>query len=251
MRASAFGLVSLLLAFPLLAEPVSQLGKGPRLDKGQGESAMRLIRDGETVRFFCKSCTDVVYTTLQVETRTLRPIGGKFELLLNDQPVDANELFVDSGYGDGWDNLAELLGFVPKDSSPKLSRGLDDIARLTPHIGLYTGTLGENTAKLELVLEGRRVTGSLSLGLQDLDSPELDSPNLDGRQSVRPLRATAFNATRERDTLTLVERDKSDNLAATLSGQLDAENRTFTGTRSPLDGSSPEPFQLTRVDETP
>lgn len=226
MRTIALGLTLIILSLPLLAD------SGFRMDKGQGESAMRLIGVGETVRLYCKPCSDVVYTTIEVKTRELRPVGDLMQLVINGQVVDVAEVHFDTGYGDGWDNLSEVLGFTPESKAKKLSRALDEVADVLPHMGHYTGKVGEVVGQLEFVLDQRRVTGSLELA---------------GQSKARKLSATAFGVTRQSETMALVERNASDRLTATWRGQFDATAGTFSGERTPLDGSPAQQFLLTRA----
>ncbi len=230
MRPSVFllPLVTLLAlpSPPLRGEPIFQL------DKGQGEAALRLIRAGDTVRLFCKPCSDVVYAPVRVEARELRPIADRYRLLVNGEPLDVTLVFVDSGYGDGWENLADLLGFVDEAGvGRELPAAVDDVARLRPHVGDWAGSLGGDEVRLELTLAERRLTGSYE--------------RVDGRSFQ--LLATSYNATRRGETLILVERDAGGGVTATLRGELDAEAGTFTGTRTPLDGSPPQLFRLVRT----
>lgn len=218
--------LALLLAMastPLGGEPIFQI------DKGQGDTALRLIHPGDVVRLFCKSCSDVVYTTEAVETLELRPIGERFELWLNGEAADVTLVHVDSGYGDGWENLADLLGFVDRQGDRELPPAVDAAARLRPHAGSWTGTLGGDEVRLELTLAERRLTGSYERA---------------GGGPTFELLATSYNATRHGETLILVERDAGGSATATLRGEIDAGAGTFTGTRSPLGGSPPEPFRL-------
>jgi hypothetical protein len=208
------------------AEPVH------RIDKGQGETALRMIREGETVRLYCKPCVDVVYSTVPVSSRTLRPSGGQYRLLLNGEAVDVAAVYVDDGYGDGWENLATLLGIVVEGVRRDLPAALDEDTRLSPHAGHYAGTVGEAAVKMELVLRGRKLTGSY---VHDGGGPSFK------------LLGTSYNATRQSETLALIERDAGDRVTATLRGELDAVSGTFTGTHTSLDGAHQEPFRLSRA----
>lgn len=227
MRRSVFAIVSTLLgAFAPLA------GATGLLDQAQGDAALRMIREGDTVRLFCAPCSDVTYGVVEVRERALEPLGERYRLLLNGDAVDVTTVFVDDGYGNGWQNLALLLGFVDETLPRGLKTSLAEVSRLAPHTGRYAGTLGETPIEMELLLRGRGLIGSYSSG--------------DG--ATHQLLAAAFTATRKAETLALIERDAGDRVTATLHGELDAAAGTFEGTRTPLEGTPVQPFLVRRSD---
>lgn len=203
-----------------------------RLDRGQAETAGRLIGDGDEVRLYCKPCADVAYSTVTVSSTELRPAGESFTLHLNGEPVDAAQIYVDAGYGDGWENLAVLVGAAVEIPAAKLSRALDDVADLAPHAGSYTGRIGEAAVRLELVLAGRKLDGSYL--------------RVEGGHEFKLL-ATAYNRTSRGESLTLIERGADDRVTATLQGQLEGASGRFKGVRTPLGGAAAEPFELSRA----
>ncbi len=216
-------LLLLSLAAPLAAEPIY------KADKAQGETALRMIHDGETIRLYCKPCYEVVYTAVSVSSRQLQPFGDGFRLLVNGEPVDLTTVYVDDGFADGWENLATLLGFVVDDVVPKLSPALDEDSRLAARAGYYTGTIDGTDVVVELRLEGRKLTGAY------FDEQE---------KGIAKLLATGYNAARKSETLALLERDGEDRVVATWRGDFDPAGDTFTGTRTHLDGSQAQPFEL-------
>lgn len=205
----------------------------PIVDQAQGDAALRMIREGDTVRLYCLPCTDVAYGSVVVESRGLRPRGEGFRLLLNGDAVDLSTVYVDDGYGAGWKNLAVLLGFIDSTLAPELKPSLADAARLAPYSGSYAGTLGGAAIELELLMRGRGLVGSYSSA---------------GGKPMR-LVATVFGGPRGAETLVLVERDDDDRVTATLRGELAAAAGTFAGDRTPLDGSPAQAFRLRRTDE--
>jgi hypothetical protein len=146
--------------------------------------------------------------------------------------VDAAHVYVDDGYGDGWENLGLLVGAVDEGPAPKLPAALDDVVGLTPHAGSYTGRIGEAAVRLELVLSERKLDGSYV--------------RVEDGLSFKLL-ATSYNLTREGESLTLIERGAKDRVTATFQGEVDREKATFTGVRKPLGGAGAETFELTRV----
>lgn len=217
--------LTLMGAAGLAAEPL-------RLDKAQGDAALRMIREGDTVRLYCQLCADVAYSPLEVRSRGLAPYRDRYRLLLNGEAVDISTVYVDDGYGDGWKNLALLLGFLDDSIARELKASLADTSRLAPYSGDWAGTLGETPIELELLVRGRGLVGSYTAA---------------GGETLRLL-ATAFGGPRQAETLALIERDADDRVTATLRGRLDAAKGTFEGTRTLLDGSSAQPFALRRAD---
>lgn len=210
---------------PLAGEPILLV------DKAQGDAALRMIRQGDTVRLYCLPCADVAYDPVEVRARELRPHGGRYRLLVNGDAVDVSTVYVDSGYGDGWENLALLLGFLDDTVARELKASLTETSRLAPYTGRYGGTLGGASIELELLVRGRGLVGSYSAA---------------GGATVRLL-ATAFSGPRNAETLVLIERDADDRVTATLRGTLDAAAGTFDGTRTPLDGAPAAAFVLRRT----
>jgi hypothetical protein len=209
------------------------------LDAGQGEDALDLVRQGETVRLYCKPCSEIAYSSLQVASRELKPLGDGHRLLLNGEDVDVIDVYVESiGREDEWVNLATLLGLVVKDRAHTLPRALRDVERLRPHLGSYRGLLGKTDVILELRLDGRALAGSYEMA--------------SGR---RALRATAFNATREKTSLVLMERDDKNRGTGILKGhfdvdRLDPQRRAFVGAWTSLDGKRQERFEFVRTQVT-
>jgi hypothetical protein len=217
-----------LAAAALAAEPILFV------DKAQGDAALRMIRAGDTVRFHCLPCSDVAYSPVEVRSRELRPHGGRWRLLLNGDAVEVSAVYVDSGYGEGWENLALLLGFVDDSIARELKPSLAEASRLAPHTGRWAGTLGEAPVELELLVRERGLVGSYTA-----------AGTAAGGDTFRLL-ATAFGGPRGAETLALIERDDDDRVTATLRGVLDAAG-TFEGTRTPLDGSPAQAFALRRA----
>lgn len=225
MRAFALSTLIALSTLPAAAQPAT------RVDKGQAETAARLIGDGDTVRVYCKLCADVAYSEITVRSKELRPSRGGFELYLNGEPVDIAWIYIDAGYGGGWENLAVMLGAEVDVPAAKLSPALDDVVRLAPHAGSYTGEIGRAAVRVDLVLTGRKLDGSYV--------------RTDDALSFKLL-ATAYNLTSQSESLTLIERGAKDRVTATLQGVFDADG-SFTGVRTPLGAAGGEPFALTRT----
>jgi len=156
-RSTAVLLVTLALLGGGAAEGLSVR----KIDKHQGEAALSLVYEDESVRFYCKPCQDVVYSSLRVSSVTVEPLGDGFQLVLNGEAVDVAEVYVeDIGSDHQWANLASLLGFVVEDRPQTLPSAVREVGLLRPHLGAYRGTVSGAEAELELQLAGRAVAGS-------------------------------------------------------------------------------------------
>lgn len=225
MARAAFFLVALALLGGAAAEGASVR----KIDKRQGESALSLVHEGDSVRFYCKPCQDVAYASLQVSSIEVEPLGDGFQLVLNGEAVDVAEVYVeDIGSAHEWASLASLLGFVVEDRPQALPHAVRDVEILRPHLGAYRGMVAGAEAELQLQLEGRAVVGSYE--------------TVSG--ALRRLRATAFNATRSEESLVLMERDERDRGTAVLQGRF--REGTFAGTWTSLDGQRKDSFELRR-----
>ena len=224
-----------LLAAGLVALTALSAGAQPtqRLDRAQGESVRRMIREGDAVRFYCRPCGDVVFTAATAATRELQPFGSGFRLALNGEIVDPAVVYIDSGFGDGWENLAALLGLVGERAADKLPTVLLADSELHPFTGFYIGTLGEARVQISLHVRDRRLVGTF---LDEEDG---------GRPTLRLL-ATSFRTPRGAATVKLLERDADDQIRGTLTGHFDAGSGALTGTWASLDGAA-RPLSLTRV----
>lgn len=217
----------LLVTLALLGGAAAEGRSVRKIDKRQGESARSLVREGDSVRFYCKPCQDVVYSSLQVSSVEVEPLGDGFQLVLNGEVVDLAEVYVeDIGSDHQWANLASLLGFVVEDRPQTLPPAVRDLELLRPHLGTYQGRVSGAEADLELRLDGRAVVGSYETA----------------SGASRALRATAFNATSSGKSLVLMERDERDRGTALLQGSF--EGGTFAGTWASLDGQQKESFEL-------
>lgn len=217
----------LLVTLALLGGTAAEGRSVRKIDKRQGESARSLVHEGETVRFYCKPCQDVVYSSLQVSSVEVEPLGDGFQLVLNGEAVDVAEVYVeDIGSDHQWANLASLLGFVVEDRPQALPHAVRDIELLRPLLGPYQGTVSGAEADFELRLDGRAVVGSYETA----------------SGASRALRATAFNATSRGKSLVLMERDERERGTALLQGSFDGA--TFAGTWTSLDGKQKESFEL-------
>jgi hypothetical protein len=202
-----------------------------KLDKGQGESALSLVRVGEAVRFYCKPCKEVVYSTLAVKSVAVEPLGDGYQLVLNGAAVDVDEVYVeDVGSDYQWANLGSLVGFLVEDRPRTLPPAVRDVERLRPHLGTYRGTVNGVEVVLVLRLDTRAVDGSYETASGER----------------RALRATAFNATRGAgESLVLMERDERDRGTAVLRGRF--EDDAFAGSWTSLDGKRQGTFELRRA----
>lgn len=219
----------LLLTLALLAGSAAEGASVRKFDKRQGESARSLVHPGEAVRFYCKPCQDVVYSSLQVSSVEVEPLGDGFQLVLNGEAVDVAEVYVeDIGSAHEWANLAALLGFVVEDRPQTLPHAVRDLEVLLPHVAAYRGSVNGGEAELTLQLEGRAVVGTYETA----------------SGSLRRLRATAFNATPSEESLVLMERDERDRGTALLRGRFQAA--TFAGTWTSLDGQRQGEFEFRR-----
>ncbi len=228
-------IVVIVLSLALLGGGAAEGRSIRKLDKRQGESALSLVYEGESVRFYCKPCNEIVYSSLKVSSVEVEPLGDGYRLVLNGETVDVAEVYVeDIGSDHQWANLASLLGFVVEDRPQTLPHAVRDVERLRPHLGAYRGLVSGAEVELELRLDGRALVGSYETasGVR------------------RALRATAFNATRSGKSLVLMERDERDRGTAVLQGRLDAESGTFAGTWTSLDGQRKEAFELARDEPT-
>ena len=218
-----------LLSLVLLGAAVE--GRAARkLDKRQGESALSLVYVDESVRFYCKPCKEIVYSTLAVKSVAVEPLGDGYQLVLNGAAVDVAEVYVeDIGSDHQWANLGSLVGFLVEDRPRTLPPAVRDVERLRPHLGTYRGTV--NGAEVELVLR--------------LDTRAVDGSYETASGERRALRATAFNATRGAGkSLVLMERDERDRGTAVLQGRF--EDDAFAGSWTSLDGKRKGTFELRR-----
>jgi hypothetical protein len=217
----------LLVTLALLGGTAAEGRSVRKIDKRQGESARSLVLVGDSVRFYCKPCQDVVYSAVEVSSVLVEPFGDGFQLVLNGETVDLSEVYVeDVGSDHEWANLASLLGFVVEDRPQTLPHAVRDVELLRPHLGAYRGRVSGAEADLELRLDGRGLVGSYETA----------------SGVSRALRATAFNATSRGKSLVLMERDERDRGTALLQGGL--EGATFAGTWTSLDGKQKESFEL-------
>ena len=76
-----------LLTLALLGATAGEGRSVRKLDKRQGESALSLVHAGGSVRFYCKPCNEIVYSTLEVESAEVEPLGDGYRLACTHGPV--------------------------------------------------------------------------------------------------------------------------------------------------------------------
>ncbi len=239
--------ILVLLAFLPVVLDVQRLDAQPaqRLDAVQGETALRLVREGDGLRLFDARSTEVVYEPLTVASRRVIEADGARSFLINGERFDlANVWLPEVDEPRRFANLATLLGLTVDGVPAELPRALDPALDLAVHAGFYTGILAERPAQLSLALDGRRLEGFFGEENSTSTSTSTSTPSA----GLLVLTGQSYNATRTRgETLELIARDARDRILAVVRGALDPESRTFSGTWTPLDGATARPFTFSRA----